>query len=279
MSRVQIEILLGTLFILATSIIIVLWGVNEETRMEEFEAAQHGRAIEAGAALFAGQCSRCHGTQGLGIEGLCPPLNDRNFFDNRMRDVGWNGTLEDYIVATVSSGRVASTRPDKYPGDGAPAMPAFHENLGGPLREDQVRNLAAYILNWEATAQEITPPKLDGPAVGTDIAKTLPAGVAENGAALALSLGCTGCHVAGNTGPAWAATADQPGIGARAETRFSQADYTGSAATPAQYLFESIVNPAAYLVPEYTTPMPGTYSNQMTDQGMADLIAYLQTFR
>jgi mono/diheme cytochrome c family protein len=187
--------------------------------------------------------------------------------------------MEDYIVATVSSGRLASTRPNEYPGGGVPAMPAFHENLGGPLREDQVRDLAAYIINWEPTAQTISAPKLDGPAVGSDITKTLPAGDATKGEALATSLGCVGCHVLGNTGPAWAATGSEPGVASRAATRISQADYTGAATTADQYLFEAIVNPAVYLSPNFTNLMPATYSTQMTEQDMADLLAYLLTFK
>ena len=69
-----------------------------------------------------------------------------------MGEVGWAGTLEDYIVSTVSTGRTVSTRPELYVGGGKPAMPAWSQQFGGPLREDQVRNLATFILNWEATA-------------------------------------------------------------------------------------------------------------------------------
>jgi hypothetical protein len=86
--------------------------------------------------------------------------------------------------------------------------------------------------------------------------------------------------VAGNTGPAWIATADQPGIGSRAATRFTQDDYSGKATTPEQYLLESIVDPAAYKVPGFDlVQMPVTYSQAMTAQDTADLIAYLLTLK
>jgi hypothetical protein len=106
MTRVQIEIFIGTVLILATSLIVLIYGIYEEGRMAEYELDQHARAIEEGAALFESQCSRCHGTQGLGIPGLCPPLNDRYFFDQRLQDINWSGTMEDYIVATASSGLI-----------------------------------------------------------------------------------------------------------------------------------------------------------------------------
>lgn len=281
MKRIQTEIFLGIILVLATSALIIYYGITEPARMEANAAAAKAREIEVGAVLFEAQCSRCHGTQGLGIPGLCPPLNDRNFFDTRLQEVNWSGALEDYIVATVSSGRLASTRPQLYPGQGNPAMPSFSDQYGGPLRPDQVRSIATFILNWQETAQVVevpTPPA--GPTVGTDITKTLPAGDAASGEALATSLGCTACHVLAPTGPAWPAKDGQPGIGTRAAERLQDPAYTGEAANPEQYLFEAIVDPNIYLVSGYAANlMPQVYANQLTDQDMADLIAYLLTLK
>ena len=279
MSRVNLEITLGLLLVLITSTVVLVYGLREDARMEEYTAWESARAIEVGAGLFENQCSRCHGTQGLGIQGLCPPLNDRNFFDNRLNEVAWSGTLEDYIVSTASSGRLASTRPQLYPGNGVPAMPSFHENFGGPLREDQIRNIAAFVMNWESTAQvvEVNAPAAD--AVGTELTIELPEGDAANGESLAVSLGCAACHIQSPTGPAWAASAEQPGIGERAAQRISSSDYTGEADTPEHYLFESIVLPGAYLVPDYQNIMPSNYATTLGKQDMADLIAYLLTLK
>lgn len=280
MSRTQIEITLGIVLILATSVLVLFYGLNEEDRMTRFASAQEASAIEVGAALFEQQCSRCHGTDGRGIEGLCPPLNDRYFFDQRLTDVGWAGTLEDYIVATASSGRLASTRPERFPGNGTPAMPAFGDSFGGPLREDQIRYIAAFITNWEPTAELVSPPPTpSGPVVGTDITKELPEGDAAAGETLAQTLGCTACHITAPTGPAWLPTGGEPGIGERAEQRITQPDYTGSAETPEQYLFESIVDPGVYLVEGFTDLMPHTYGQTLTDEQTADLIEYLLNIR
>jgi len=281
MNRINLQILLGTIMVLATSVVVLFYGLNEEKRMAEAEEAQRGRAIEQGAALFEAQCSRCHGTQGTGIPGLCPPLNDRYFFDQRMKDVGWSGTLEDYIVATVSSGRLASTRPQLYPGQGTPAMPAFSDHFGGPLREDQIRTIAAFITNWSDTAIAIeVPPTPSGPVVGTDITKELPEGDPAAGEALATTLGCVACHIAAPTGPAWLAKDGEPGVGSHAATRITQPDYTGKATTPEQYLFESIVNPNIFVVSGFASGvMPQSYANSLTDQDMANLIAYLLTLK
>lgn len=281
MKRVQLEIFLGILIVLATSALIIWYGITEPERMEQNARAAQAREIEVGAALFEAQCSRCHGVQGLGIPGLCPPLNDRNFFDNRMAEVGWSGSMEDYIVATVSSGRLASSRPDIYPGQGVPSMPSFSNEFGGPLRVDQIRSIAAFVLNWEGTAQVVEVPTLPtGPTVGNDITKELPEGDPVNGEALGVSLGCTACHVAAEVGPAWPAKDDEPGVGTRAEQRIVDPGYTGQATTPEQYLFESIVNTNDYIVAGFAANiMPNNYAIQLTDQDMADLIAYLLTLK
>lgn len=280
MTRVQLEIFIGTVIILATSLIILIYGINEQNRMADYELDQQARAIEEGAELFESQCSRCHGTQGMGIPGLCPPLNDRYFFDQRLQDISWSGSMEDYIVATASSGRLVSTRPQLFPGEGIPAMPSFSQSFGGPLREDQVRNIASFILNWEPTATMVEVPEVPvGETVGTDITAELPEGDATRGETVANRLACTACHIAAPTGPAWLAGAE-PGIGTRAQTRYTQSDYTGNAETAEQYLFESIVQTGAYVVPGFPENlMPANYSTQLTDQDMADLIAYLLSLK
>jgi mono/diheme cytochrome c family protein len=281
MKRIQLEITLGIIVVLLTSVLIIMYGLGETERLEANAKAAEAREIEVGAALFETYCSRCHGTQGLGIPGLCPPLNDRYFFDERLKELAWSGALEDYITATVSSGRLISTRPQLYPGQGVPAMPSFSEEYGGPLRVDQIRSIAAFISNWAETAEAVSPPpELAGPPVGTDITKALPEGDPANGEQIATALACTACHIAAPTGPAWLATAEQPGIGTRASERLTDPNYTGQAATPEQYLFEAIVNPNVYLVPGFAANiMPGQYSTQLTDQDMADLIAYLLTLK
>jgi mono/diheme cytochrome c family protein len=280
MSRVQLEITLGILFVLISGTVFIAYGFNENNRMAQYAVEQHAQAIEVGASLFDTYCSPCHGKQGLGTPGLCPPLNDRYFFDQRLKDVGWSGSQEDYIIATASGGRLTSTRPDQFPGQGKPAMPSFSDRFGGPLRDDQIRYIADFIMNWESTAQLVqAAPTPAGPAVGTDITQSLPQGDPAAGQKLAETAGCVACHVTTTTGPAWNPSGDQPGIGTRATTRYTQSDYTGKATSPEQYLFESIVNPSVYLVPSYNNLMPPTFGTSLTLQDVADLIAYLETIK
>jgi nitric oxide reductase subunit C len=171
-------------------------------------------------------------------------------------------------------------------------MPTWSEEFGGPLRDDQVQALVAYIMNWGQAYAGATPvPQPTVVPVGTDITVALPAGDAASGQARVTALGCTACHIstgAATLGPDWMASGDPngQGIGTRAEGRLDAADYEGAATNGDQYLFESIVAPDAYLVPGNATYvnasngqsiMPHNYATLLDAQMLADVIAYLQT--
>ncbi len=265
MTRVQFEIAVGTLLVLATTAILVIIGLFEEQRMKEFEKAQQARAIEVGAGLYANNCSGCHGIKGEGIPGLCPPLNDRYFFTNRLREVGWSGSMEDYIVATVASGRVTSTRPNQYAGQGVPAMPAWSEDFGGPLRNDQIRYIAAFILNWEKTAleqvilQELPTPTPRPEELADPVVR---------GRRIYLERGCGGCHTieglsTGVVGP------NLTKIGEVSATR--REGYTAE-----QYIRESILNPNAFITQGFPeNVMPQNFGDLLTPEQLDDVVAFL----
>jgi mono/diheme cytochrome c family protein len=263
MTRLQIEITLGVLLVFITSIVLIFYGLNEQDRMARFEVGHAAQAVEVGAALYETNCSGCHGLKGEGVPNLCPPLNDRHFFTNRLQEVGWSGTLEDYIVATVSSGRLQSTRPELYAGGGVPAMPAWSDHFGGPLREDQIRYIASFVMNWEATAMgqveltEIPTPASDDPVV--------------RGKAVFTSSGCGGCHAieglsAGTVGP------ELTHIGTLAETRVE-------GKSGEEYLHESVVNPSAHLVEGFTDLMPKNFGDLLNTDQLNDLIAFLSSLK
>jgi sulfur oxidation c-type cytochrome SoxX len=264
MNRIQTEILLGTIFILLTGFILIFVGVNENNRMAVFTEAQQARDIEVGASLFETNCTGCHGPKGEGTLGLCPPLNDVNFFNNRMKEVGWSGSLEDYIVSTVSAGRLVSTRPDQYPGQGHPAMPAWSQDFGGPLRDDQIRSIASFIMNWQATATgEVTLQVVPTPTPSAAEA----ADPVSRGKQVFTSNACIGCHTiegvsAGTVGP------NLTHIGTEAASMVA-----GQSAE--DYIRQSIVNPGAFIVPNYQDLMPKNFSDLLTQQQIDDLVAYL----
>lgn len=95
--------LLGVLGAIA---ILVWWGAAvEDKRMVAQTANWEGRSIEKGAELYMNNCASCHGIDGKGAAGVAPALHSRYFFQQRLTDVGFAGTLRDYVKLTVAAGR------------------------------------------------------------------------------------------------------------------------------------------------------------------------------
>src|SRR3990170_164333 len=274
------SIVLGTLALLGLTAALLLVAVTELDRMQTAQAAYESRAIETGALEFESRCRSCHGPQGKGTP-LAPALNTAALFDgSRMAAVGFSGAVEDFVRGTISAGRPIPSAGTNYP----QRMPTWSDRFGGPLRDDQVDGLVAFIMNWEdrALAEGAAAPELPADqAVGTDITQTLPTGDAARGRTLAEgTLACAACHTLSTVGPAWAGDGTAAGIGLRAALRLDGPGYSGAASTAEQYLLESIVDPNAYLVSGFeTVAMPGTFSGRLTPQDAADLIAYMLTFK
>lgn len=264
MPRLSVQIFLSLVTMLATTGLLFFVAGQEEARLARAAAAQQAQTIEVGAELFDIHCRSCHGATGEGVGQLGPPLNDEVFFTRRLAEVGWPGTLAEYVIATVTVGRQVATRPI-YAGDGVAAVMApWSEQYGGPLRDDQIRAIAAFVLNWEATALgEVELPPLEIPQAGVSD----PAAIAR-GRELFVSAGCADCHTIdgfsqGQGGP------DLTGIGTTAATRRPE--------LPAEeYLRESFLIPNAYFVtgfePESGAPPCG---GTLSEPQLTDVVAFL----
>ena len=220
------------------------------------------------------------------------------FFNNngtRLAQVGWAGDLRGYVITTLIHGRPGSL--NVWPNsDGG--MVAWSQLAGGSLRQDQIEDLAAYILNWDQggnwttedflAVEQFGKPLSDGSVPG--IPQPDPAGddperilarwaeqeiegSAGNGAILYdTKFGCTSCHRDGASAP------DTIGTWTRVlNERLTEAQFAGYSAE--RYVIESIVLPAAYVVDTYSSGvMPADFgTRQMTDQQLADVIAFLKT--
>lgn len=147
----QFKILVGILFTLATLIVLVFLGLNENTRMATVASTFQGRSIEQGAAYFETYCVSCHGRRGEGVPGLAPPLNRKDLLDTKntsyLKAIKFGGTLDDFIHDTIAAGR---PQPSSFYASQhfANPMPTWSQDYGGPLRPDQVDSLVAFIENW-----------------------------------------------------------------------------------------------------------------------------------
>ena len=280
------KIVWGIASVLIAIVVVLLVGLWEEPRMEAQTANWDGRSIEKGAVIYANNCYTCHGANGQGVPG--PALNSRHFFEERLAEVGFAGTLEDYVKLTVAAGRPSNTS-----GQWGVIMPTWSSTFGGPLRDDQVQQVTDYVLNWESTAILQTPEEdpwipfanvpvaateeVTGTETTTDTASTgdevavvrapeVLFGVPPEG------MGCVACHNLelpedednrGLIGPNMGNLADHAG------TRVPGKDAVA-------YVHESIVSPGAYLVPGYTPGlMPQDLATRLTPEEIDGLVQWL----
>jgi len=228
---------------------------------------------------------------------------------NRLLNVGWSGSLHNYIYSTVLSGRPNSASYWPQP------MPAWGQPAGGPLRIDQVEDLTQFVLNFDKgndwTTDDLLavnqfPKAAVDPEVVTqmqsqiDILKqsggVLPeyvgidtpiadimtkladkTGDPQRGQQLYMGQGqpalpCSSCHVNG------AGTLAPPMVGTWTRiqnVRLKEAQFAGW--TGEQYIADSVIHPSDYIVPNFSDSMIKNFGQILTYQDLADLIAYLKT--
>lgn len=227
---------------------------------------------------------------------------------SRLLNVGWAGSLHNYIYTTILSGRPNSASYWPQP------MPAWSQTAGGPLRNDQVEDLTQFILNYDKgdawTVDDLNSvaqfPKLPtDPAIVEQMQQqldllqqsggVLPSyvgvdtptadlvvglqdviGDPQRGSELYNGLGtptlpCAGCHLNAAVAPPLEGTWTRVENDRLKEPGLES--YTGE-----QYLAESIIHPSAHIAPNYTDNlMPNNFGQLLTYQDLADLIAFLKT--
>jgi mono/diheme cytochrome c family protein len=299
----QSKIFLGTsLFIIlfvVTGVVLLNEGILPEQqttptqpgtgRMQIEQRAILGGSMEQGALLYLGNCSTCHGRNGEGVPGKGPALNPdlftKHFPQIKSTLGGFGGTEKDFIRLTVAAGRPIESAWAIEQGGFPQRMPTWGKDYGGPLTSQQVEDIVNFVMGWQADAGAVQVVEFD--AAGSDVDKELPAGDAARGEQLfaqqvkqasGTNASCKACHSLQPgeilTGPSLA------GVATRAETRVA-------GETAEQYIRQSIQQPNAFVVtddPKFKqangkSAMPEGLGNLMSDQDLADLIAYLLTLR
>ncbi len=132
---------IGTAFILTLAVLVLfqVYIFREPARIAGVEAQDKSIAVNAGQELFKKNCTLCHGDTGEGDIG--PALNDMTFLKN---------TADDTIFSVISSG---------IPGT---QMPAWNQSHGGPLTDQNVTQLVAFIRAWQDTAPDRSAQPLKG---------------------------------------------------------------------------------------------------------------------
>ncbi|MFQ5595037.1 MAG: c-type cytochrome [Anaerolineae bacterium] len=258
----RLEITAGLLLILATILIILFVGVNDlAVGLDQRTQAQHARSIENGAALYEARCSLCHGTYGEGRTG--PTLNTPVLFgtgpDGRISQMDWTGSVESYVKSAISAGRPGTV------------MQPWSEEIGGPLRDDEIQDITNFILNWESTAGQL--PESVVKVEETPIPESQ---LVTVGGELFKSEGCTSCHTIegvsqGQVGP------DLTHIGTVAVERIAEAGDESAEV----YIRQSIVDPNAYIAPACpqgpcpASVMPQSFGQVLSEERIKALVTYL----
>jgi mono/diheme cytochrome c family protein len=225
---------------------------------------------------------------------------------NRLTNLGWSGSLHNFVYTTLIHGRPTSENYWPQP------MPAWSQTAGASLRNDQLEDIVQFVLNYDKgdnwtvedllavnqfpkepvdpsevaiLEQQIQQLQESGgeliPLVGstTPIADIMAGlegltGDPVNGQQLysGPALGCATCHVAaaGVTAPPMEGTWTRVETERLAEPQFE--GYTGE-----QYLAESIIHADVYIVPPYAPVMPTYFGDRLNYQELADLIEFLKT--
>lgn len=124
----------GAGFTVAILIVFQVYLLREPDRLQFDAERDLQQAVSAGEDIFAEHCSTCHGDQGQG--GIGPALNAKSLLSS----VG-----DDQLFSLVRTG---------VPGT---AMPAWAQSFGGPLTDEQVRQVVSFVRSWEQDAVEVTP--------------------------------------------------------------------------------------------------------------------------
>jgi mono/diheme cytochrome c family protein len=142
---------IATIFMFASAVLsLYIWFTEMEGMAVRNERIE-GQKLAKGAFDYESNCARCHGMVGEGISGtrinfLYVKREDGTEEGTLIDEGRWYGTdqvkekygtLRNYIEATSSSG-LRGTQ-----------MLAWSERYGGPLRDDQLENIATFIMSWQ----------------------------------------------------------------------------------------------------------------------------------
>jgi mono/diheme cytochrome c family protein len=122
----------GLVFMVVLILGFILYGIREPTLRANAAREQQATYAHLGDGLFANNCAACHGRGATG--GDAPTLNAKQFLT----------TTSDEQMRLLIAGGVSGT-----------SMPAWSLDFGGPLTDEQIRQLVAYLRSLQPTAPSV----------------------------------------------------------------------------------------------------------------------------
>src|SRR6266567_4036735 len=206
----QINIMVILIFLLL--VVLGAYTLFDPTREQDAKAVQTDLLAQRGASLFATNCRPCHGDIGQGRVG--PALNRPE-----LRDPAKLNQNQAFVGDTIACGRVGTL------------MPTWGAAHGGPLDDEQIRDLVALITidpndAWNTYVRPLSEEanKLSTPLPVSDLLKGSVTGSQDSVCGQKVSTGAAGA--------APPATPGAPSTGLNETTtdnKFSATDFTVSA--------------------------------------------------
>jgi mono/diheme cytochrome c family protein len=109
-----------------------LYRATDGSRRAQALTAQDNALVAQGHQLWGDNCATCHGTMGQGLS--APALNSQEFLTS---------VSDDQIHGIIAGG---------IPGT---PMPAWLNDYGGPLTDQQIGGLVAYLRSLQASAPSV----------------------------------------------------------------------------------------------------------------------------
>jgi ubiquinol-cytochrome c reductase cytochrome c subunit len=121
--------MVGAVVMLLLVVSFPLYKAVESSRRADALASEEAALISSGHQLWGLNCATCHGSTGQGVD--APALNSQQFLT----------AVSDEQMHGIVAGGVPGT-----------AMPAWWNEYGGPLTDQQIAAIVAYVRSWEKTA-------------------------------------------------------------------------------------------------------------------------------
>lgn len=140
-------------FLLTIAIVVTfqIYQLREPSRLTADAASDKQVAEDLGGVLYSANCASCHGEDGEGV--VAPGLNSKS------------------LLADISDDQLFGLTRTGVPGTG---MPAWSQDFGGPLTDEQVRELVVFIRSWEPGLDEIAlPVHLADPDLGAALFESI----------------------------------------------------------------------------------------------------------
>lgn len=124
------KIFIATIFTIAIAVFLTVYWLLEPHRVKVEAEKMRLEAGRKGKSLYLTHCARCHGETGGSRKGI-RAINSKKYLES----------IEDTILHKIIERGIPRT-----------GMVALGEKEGGPLNQEQLNQLVAFIRNWEKTA-------------------------------------------------------------------------------------------------------------------------------